>query len=281
MRKSSKRGRINPNQVGLRCKFCAHVSDDSQGMSGVSYPVSSSGIHESVKRWFKIHLRICNYIPEDVKDKIYHLEKTYSISTRRRYWIDSAKALGIDDTVGGLRFIRDVQDPNNTKIAAKMLEVQHKPAKPAKREEEGISPTEGKSYGGYIVSPEDADIITPYLYLLLRQVEHCQFTEIDMYLARSNCQIGFNGFQCRHCHGHTGLGKYFPLTPIALCTNSTSQNIFSHLQKCSECPDEIKEELKKKRIENQQSKRSGGWRQAFFDRLWRRLHGGKTQSFDK
>jgi hypothetical protein len=246
-------------------------------MSGVSYPVSSSGIHESVKRWFKIHRPVCNFIPEDVKTKIFQLEKTSSISTRRRYWIDSAKALGIEDTAGGLRFTRDVQDPNNTKIAAKMLESHHTPALSVKKGEQESVSLQRKTCGGYIVSPEDAEVITPYLYTLLRQVERCQFTETDRYIARSKCNIGFNGFQCRHCCGHNGMGKYFPLSPKALCTNSTSQNIFSHLQKCSECPDEIKEELKKKRIENQQSKRSSGWRQIFFDDLWRRLHGDETQ----
>lgn len=272
VRKSSKRGRTNPKQVGLRCKFCAKVELESQSMASVSYPVSANGIHESVKRWLTIHSPVCKFIPKDVNAKIIELQKTSSTSSRRRYWVDSAKALGIEDTPGGLRFTRDVQNPNNTKRAAEILDGRLKVAKAVNKDRE-----ESKSCCGNIVFPEDAEMISPYLYLLLRQVEHCQFTDTDLYIARSKVSLGFNGFQCRHCSGHNGLGKYFPLTPNALRTNSTSQNIFSHLQKCSECPDEIKEELKKKRIENLQSKRCSGWRQTFFDKIWRRLHGDHSQ----
>ena len=119
--KSSKRGRISMKQVGIRCKFCSNVDIDDRAMSAVSYPVSSTGIYESVKRWMKIHLRLCKCIPEDVKEKIEKLEKAAFVPTTRQYWIDSAKALGIEDTRSGLRFTHDVSKETNADKASESL----------------------------------------------------------------------------------------------------------------------------------------------------------------
>ena len=128
--------------------------------------------------------------------------------------------------------------------------------------------------GGHIVYPDDEAVITPFLFMLLSQVEPCQFTDADRYIARSKCDTGFNGFQCRHCSGHAGLGKYFPTSLKALSTNSTSQNIFSHLLKCRKCPEDVKEGLKKMKAEKGHwTRRTTGWRQRFFEQVWKRLHG--------
>ena len=49
--RTSKRGRITLNQVGIRCAFCAHRKPDDKVVASVSFPTSVSGIYESVKRW--------------------------------------------------------------------------------------------------------------------------------------------------------------------------------------------------------------------------------------
>ena len=242
-------------------------------MSAVSYPVSSSGIYESVKRWIKIHLPLCNSIPIEVKNKIAELEMDTRIQTRRQYWIDSAKALGINDTRSGLRFTHDVSDEGNAQKAATTLFLKSNLCADSNsgkgQDKEIANPTKGK----FIVSTDDEAIITPFLYALLRQVEPCQFTDADKYIARSRCSTGFNGFQCRHCSGHAGLGKYFPTSQRALATNSTSQNIFSHVLKCRKCPDEVKEQLKTlKHEKGHWTRRTTGWRQKFFEEVWKRLH---------
>jgi hypothetical protein len=245
-------------------------------MSAVSYPVSSSGIYESIKRWIKIHLPLCKSIPCEAKEKIAKLEIVASIPTRRQYWIDSAKALGIADTRNGLRFTHKISDDENAKKAAKTL-LKSKfcddySSSIDKDKESSNLVTKGK----FIVFPDDEDIITPFLYTLLRQVESCQFTDADRYIARSRCSSGFHGFQCRHCSGHAGLGKYFPTSPKALSTNSTSQNIFSHVLKCKKCPEEVKEQLKKLKCEKGHwTRRTTGWRQKFFEEVWKRLHEGE------
>jgi hypothetical protein len=83
-----------------------------------------------------------------------------------------------------------------------------------------------------------------------------------------------SGFQCRHCKGHAGLGKYFPVSSKSLSTNSTSQNIHSHLLKCRKVSPYIKEQLITLKDEKSKAPRlEPGWRRIFFEKIWSRLHG--------
>jgi hypothetical protein len=125
-----------------------------------------------------------------------------------------------------------------------------------------------------IVYAEDTSMVPPYVYFLMRQVETCHFTEADRFVARSKGPVGYPGFECRHCAGHAGLGKYFPVSSKSLSTNSTSQNIHAHLLKCRKCPIYTKEKLASLKDEKGRTPRlEPGWRKIFFDKVWRRLHG--------
>jgi len=130
------------------------------------------------------------------------------------------------------------------------------------------------SLGGHIVYPNDMEMIPPYVHFLMRQVEPCLFTEADRFVARSKGPVGYPGFQCRHCQGHAGLGKYFPVSSKSLSTNSTSQNIHAHMLKCRKCPEAVKDRLVRLKIEKSRAARlEPGWRKVFFDKVWQRLHG--------
>ncbi len=269
---SSKRGRISLYQVGIRCKFCSKEDNSKKASGAVSFPVSVSGIYESVKRWKSVHLPECKCIPDHVRDKIKSLEKTACVPTTRQYWIDSAAAIGIDDTQDGLRFIADPKTLNQGPKTTLVKNLAPSSSK-ENRGEDDADPKKKKKEE-YIVFPEDKPTITPYVYCLMRQVQPCIFSEADRFLSRSKSKVGFAGFECRWCSGHAGLGRYFPSNPKALSTNSTSQNIYSHIQKCRKCPEEIKEELKTLKFEKPTwLRRTCGWRQAFFEKLWHRLHG--------
>ena len=244
---------------------------------------------------------------------------TYSLSVRQ-YWMDSAKALGMVDTLDGIRF---VQDPRTCKPNLIELDASMKYLKPrggsslanADNQTAGVFGTSGREplnphaqdsaqpfaqatatmssqagvpqhqppsetttggggSGDYIVHSKDAGIVPPYVYFLMRQVESCNFTEADRFVARSKGPVGYPGFQCRHCHGHAGLGKYFPVSSKSLSTNSTSQNIHAHLLKCRSCPLATKSHLVALKEEKAKAPRlEPGWRKVFFDKIWIRLHG--------
>eukprot|EP00934_Nitzschia_sp_Nitz4_P001414 Nitzschia sp. Nitz4//scaffold151_size53849//17389//19320//NITZ4_006718-RA/size53849-processed-gene-0.58-mRNA-1//1//CDS//3329537129//1414//frame0 len=288
---SSKRGRIAPRQVGIRCCFCSHLPSKEKAVAAVSFPTSIAGIYESVKRWQRVHLEICESVPQDKRDQLALLSKTNVwVPTTRQYWTDSAKALGLVDTNEGIRF---GSPPRQGAMAKDMASVSiNRPVvrAPAAQSAANLHQTESSGAVGatdtatahsttpsslqYVVFPEDKDMIPPYVYTLMRQVEPCQFTEADRFVARSKGPVGYPGFQCRHCKGHAGLGKYFPVSAKSLSTNSTSQNIHAHLLKCRKCPEQVKDQLVQLKIEKGRSPRlEPGWRKIFFDKVWSRLHG--------
>ena len=267
---TSKRGRITLHQVGIRCLYCKHKPLKERAVAAVSYPTSVAGIYESVKRWVRVHKDNCN-IPEDVKSKIADLHNQNEwIPTTRQYWTDSARALGMVDTEEGIRFgcdPRSIRAETNTNDG-----VQHESSSDvvAMKTKDGLTLTDGD----YIVYQDDMRIVPAYVYFLMRQVESCHFSEVDRFVARSKGPVGYPGFQCRHCSGHAGLGKYFPVSAKTLSTNSTSQNIHAHLLKCRKCPDQTKEKLVALKAEKSRSPRlEPGWRKIFFDKIWNRLHG--------
>lgn len=262
MFKATKRGRISLGQVGIRCVFCKHRPVDDREPGSVSYPSSTSGIYESVKRWQRVHTDHCKDIPQEVKEKLKSLANSQVwIPTTRQYWSDSARAIGMVDTHDGIRFDTDPA------AGADLKKFQTSSGEAG--EDNNTIPD-----GELLVKVEDADQVPEYVYFLMSQVESCHFTESDRFVARSKGIVGYPGFQCRFCKGHAGLGKYFPLSAKSLATNSTSQNIHAHLLKCRKCPIKIKSELVELKEEKSITPRlESGWRRVFFDKIWLRLHG--------
>jgi hypothetical protein len=354
--RSSKRGRISLHQVGIRCCFCTHMpvpsgttsscqieasDNDSadgeaapKGNAAVSFPTTITGIYESVKRWQRVHLAVCENVPASVREQLNAMSNTNVwVPTTRQYWADAAAALGLIDTDEGIRFTKDpgsvkeevkrinksprgeepieqyprnyhhhlqgspggmvpagmplgmsrlhhaafggAEDPSSPKspvapVASVSLVGASPSHQPAHQQEQQ---QRVDSLGGYIIFPQDMEMIPPYVYFLMRQVEPCLFTEADRFVARSKGPVGYPGFQCRHCSGHAGLGKYFPVSSKSLSTNSTSQNIHAHLLKCRKCPAAVKDRMVQLKIEKARAPRlEPGWRKVIFDKVWARLH---------
>lgn len=274
--RTSKRGRVSLHQVGIRCVFCKHHHAEDQQAAAISFPVSLGGIYESVKRWQRVHVELCHDVPEAIKSKLNSLDTENAwIPTTRQYWVDSAKSLGMIDTPDGIRFIIDPKsNPRRLPIPSQVHPSSSQEDMTASMQFQTAGNSSSVNEGEHIVSPEDTTMVPPYVYFLIRQVEGCRFTEADRFVARSKGPVGYPGFQCRHCHGHAGLGKYFPVSAKSLATNSTSQNIHAHLLKCRKCPGHIKKQLLLLKEEKSKSPRlEPGWRKIFFDKIWVRLHG--------
>jgi hypothetical protein len=276
--RTSKRGRIALHQVGIRCRFCTHRPLKERAVAAVSFPTSVAGIYESIKRWQRVHLALCGDAPQQVKSNLAQLASTNVwIPTTRQYWADSAKALGMVDTEDGIRFASNPRGPPDTSMIGPS-QVSETAASGELDEASVEEYKEGTKLSDkdHLVYAEDTSMVPPYVYFLMRQVETCHFTEADRFVARSKGPVGYPGFECRHCAGHAGLGKYFPVTSKSLSTNSTSQNIHAHLLKCRKCPIYTKEKLAKLKDEKGRTPRlEPGWRKIFFDKVWFRLHGDK------
>ena len=189
---------------------------------------------------------------------------------RRLYWEEAAKMIGMVDTPRGLRFIRVpglvMDEPadcvtDDSTVASGMTSLQ-------------TTTNPGRS----LVSPQDEQLVTRYLFLLLDQMETCAFTEQDRTGGRSkvkDCPTGFPGLQCKHCAGKAGFGRYFPTSLRALTSANSDRNIHNHIMKCRRCPDAIRQELGQ--LQNDSTDKMGknrrGWRKQFFRRVWENLHG--------
>jgi hypothetical protein len=281
----SRSGRLAAYQVGIRCRFCKAKPETEKQEAAATYATSLTDIFDCVQRWQCVHVDQCCEIPVDVKAKLKELqtENSWSPSTRQ-YWADSAKALGLVETPEGVRFARDPAylsvDQRHMSVFPQSSRLSSREARPADHQRNIVGKDGSKSIqdGEYIVYPEDIEMVPPYVYFLMRQVEGCHFTEADRFVARSKGPVGYPGFQCRHCNGHAGLGKYFPITAKSLATNSTSQNIHAHLLKCRKCPPQIKDQLLALKEEKGKSPRlEPGWRKVFFDKIWSRIHGSTCE----
>lgn len=267
--RTTKRGRIGVDQVGIRCRFCAHRPAEERTVAAASFPASVAGIYESVKRWQRVHMEVCRDIPAEVHEVLGQISSVNVwIPTTRQYWVDSARALGMVDTEEGIRF---AVDPNGV-VDQPTKEVSSN-AKNGMMDSHTI-PNGALEEGKAIVYTSDYALVPAYVYFLMSQVEACRFTEADRFVARSKGPVGYPGFQCKHCSGHAGLGKYFPVSAKSLSTNSTSQNIHAHLLKCRKCPPDVKRQLIELKEEKTKAPRlEPGWRKVFFDKVWERMHG--------
>jgi hypothetical protein len=232
----------------------------------VCYPSSLRNIYHSIETWQRRHSLVCTLISPWVRKSIEELMESSKTRAggRRQYWEDSAKRLGMVDTARGVRFVRPPGD----------LGPRQEP------QVTGQDKSTERSDGGLpVVLEEDRDLVTDYLFLLMEQMQTCHFTEEDRTGGRSkikNISLNFPGFECRHCHGRAGFGRYFPTSVTALSLANSDRNVFNHLQKCRRCPVQIKKELMRLSEEQAQSKNRRGLRKLFFGRIWDRMHVPET-----
>lgn len=86
-------------RVGLRCIYCAHLPRRERNGSTMSsfYPKSLNDIYRSVCTWQRIHFRTCHHIPPEVREGYAHLKETDRTRGKTRYWLSSARRLGLVD----------------------------------------------------------------------------------------------------------------------------------------------------------------------------------------
>jgi hypothetical protein len=91
--------------VGFRCLHCAKTPRGARD-GAVFYPYSVSGIFESVREFQRLHFEKCTNLPPDVVEAFRSVNKasTTLSSVLRRYYVQSARALGlIDFPDGGIK----------------------------------------------------------------------------------------------------------------------------------------------------------------------------------
>lgn len=100
----SAKTKVEINQIGIRCRFCAHKPYQSRGKRSSSFPSSVSRIYQSVTMMIREHFHSCSEFPEEVRNRYCALknETTKGELESKRYWAQSASKLGMADTEKGI-----------------------------------------------------------------------------------------------------------------------------------------------------------------------------------
>lgn len=96
------------DQVGIRCRFCAHLPHRERTGRSSSFPSSLSRIYQSLTMMLRDHFTKCPAMPEHLKERYLCLKANASqgATDSKRYWVESAKSLGLVDTDEGIRYGR-------------------------------------------------------------------------------------------------------------------------------------------------------------------------------
>lgn len=138
-----------------------------------------------------------------------------------------------------------------------------------------------------LVFMKDRDLVPDALFVAMAQMKSCKLTQADRVGCYKNREVGFTGMCCKHCGGQPGFGRYYPNSVRSLAQTTTSQTILKHIgNKCRFCPPHIRQAVLE--LQRQQAAKEGiasgrpryGSRKIFFQRMWARLHGKKTEEFE-
>ena len=268
--------RIVYRQVGIRCRFCAHLPRSERAIRSATFPSSIDRIQQAVSMMMREHFLRCQAMPESIKSlyKRKANQKNSAESASRKDWQRTARQLGLVDTGERIMFYADVQSPRQRAISGageppllshstavtavvplRMLESTHQP----------------------LIEDSDRSLVSDYLYFLISQYQRISVNEIDRQLChqRSSLPIGMAGFGCRHCcNAFTAGSRFFPQKRRTLPSRVTL--LYEHLQQCLQCPCEIKvciSLLKSSAEQREKSYEEKENEKAFFSRIWARLHG--------
>lgn len=253
------------HQVGIRCRFCAHISPTARAGRSSAFPSSLRQLYQSFTMMLRDHFGKCDMMPLRVRKDFLALKDKPSqgATDSKRFWIYSGMKVGMADSTNGIAVTE-----NTIATWAKVPPF-------------GTSPDQQWADDSMrsvpLVTLVDRSLVPEFLHVLLSNVQLVRLTEAERIGNRRSLQAGLPGFGCRYCceHRRLGLCRVFPARRRTLPGKIT--DLHDHIRRCTVCPAEVKEH-----IENlhKQMQREGPADQEeekeFFDRIWARLgHGNK------
>jgi hypothetical protein len=252
-------------QVGIGCVHCHSLPAKERSNRAVCFPFAINRIYQSVADIQRFHLGECKMVPPQVREKFQSLQSASSKGSKglatRQYWVTSAKKIGLADTTKGIRFGRDPSIPTTQAVSLDIL------AQVASNVTTVDRP---------LVLPEDKPVIAGFLYAVMEQLQPCRFTEADRNKRRLK-DVGCIGVECKHCAGQVESRKFFWSSVNAVESNFVS--VHTHMMECNSITPELKEELSELKLlrKEQTAKLKTGSQKAFFQRVWKRLHGAQQE----
>jgi hypothetical protein len=96
------------NQVGVRCRHCAHIPVNQRGKGAVYFPSSTMGFYQASQNMCTTHLQcgLCPEMSESIKTEFAQLIGTKTAGSAssggRAYWGQCAQQMGLVDTEHGV-----------------------------------------------------------------------------------------------------------------------------------------------------------------------------------
>ncbi len=86
--------KVLKDQVGFRCRFCAHLPARERTGRSSSFPSSIDRIYQSLTMMIRDHFPNCHAMPPELKERYLSLKANSSqgATDSKRYWIDSGKS---------------------------------------------------------------------------------------------------------------------------------------------------------------------------------------------
>jgi len=302
-RNSSKK--ICLGQVGIRCRFCAHLPVGSRAGRSSSFPSSLDRIYQSLTMMLRDHFGNCNAMPSPTKEKFLRLKRktTQGATDSKLFWVYAAEQLGLINTKDGGIWVCEQTDSSskgkkdgdskedtfdkeqeNAEVSSVRSNRSDPPVTPSNGEEKlatcqvnqgaGTSrstPIDGAKQAR-LLYPEDREIIPPFLYALLEQVTLVNLEKTEQVGNRKSLPVGLPGLACRHCnrYGRKGLCRVFPARRRTLSAKLC--DLYEHLKKCNLCPNEVRHELARlKSLDASQDGKMSREERGFLEELWTRM----------
>lgn len=257
IRNASKK--VTLDQVGIRCRYCAHKTPGSRAQRSSAFPSSIPQLYQSFTMMLRDHFDLCTCIPEDIKQRYLSLKKAtcQGATEAKRYWNYSAERLGMVDSDNGIMM------NEGTRAAAKCIPpfgyVPGEVAVPCGSDGRPVT----------LVKPSDQEMTSGFLYALLSHFYRTELLASERKGNRKSLRVGLPGFGCRHCSdaGRFGMSRVFPARRRTLRSRVLA-DLYDHICRCNLCREEDKSALQRLR---EDSKPDPAQEKQFLDVLWERL----------
>lgn len=282
-RNSSKK--VVQGQVGIRCRYCAHLPPRRRASRSSSYPFTLSRIYQSLTMMLRDHFGSCNAIPSPIRERFLTLKgKTAQGATgSNNFWEHSAKRLGLIDSESGI-WVNENADLINSKEGSGHRDTNHERKVTTVDVPKTSSSTPSlHSSEVLLVIPEDRVLISDFMYTLMSHVQLIKLDESERIGNRKNLPVGMAGIGCRYCceKNRKGFCRIFPARRRTLPIKIN--DLYEHVRRCPLCPKESREKLKllknMKSSHEKETKTMLGEKD-YFDRLWGRMCHGSGISMD-
>lgn len=256
------------NQVGIRCRFCAHLQHGTRANRASCFPSKIDKIYQSFTMMLREHFPSCSEIPEETKKRFTQLQNmnAQGASNAKGYWEHAAKKKGLvdiseDNGRGGIH-IFEATMANAAALPPFGSTPSFKEPQPPQ----------------VLVYKIDQSLVSEFLYSLMEQTYRVHLAPSERKGNRKSLRPGMPGFGCRYCYdaGRMGLSRLFPARRRTIHTKVP--DLFDHMKRCPLCPQQMKHKLitlhaKENRGMNgaEQNTESRGREREFFERIWTRL----------